>query len=452
MIPNVILFARDYQAILFPKLLSDKYKSIFVTLTVSEKKLIQQAGHEVAACFEEDFNTLSCDNLPSSYLITSFVTDRFFGRFSPEIRRMILAREIAFWQNIMDKYKPVAVINEIIAIEIAEVMYIEAMKRGIKYFAWLMSPFDNRNFYWLDIPYHAQLNDKVFNNEPDNDSLKFAQSYYDKINTSENVKPFYASNLKSRYNIMSPIKWGMIYIIKTLRSVLFPAKIPYLKSYYFDKTDLLIKISGYFNSLIYSYDKVPANSEIVFYPLHYEPEASILYMSEFNEDQIGLIRNLAKCLKNNQVLVVKEHPQQPGMLLSKRFRELRKSLSNIAYLPSEFSTKKIIQLSELVITQTSTAGWESLILGKPVVVMGKVFYDKHPQVNIFSDFSWLKQIIHSQEYLYPEKEKTLQLIAQLWHYSREGNPYPHAGLYNDMNINKIRCAIEEKLMEECSTD
>jgi CDP-glycerol glycerophosphotransferase (TagB/SpsB family) len=158
-------------------------------------------------------------------------------------------------------------------------------------------------------------------------------------------------------------------------------------------------------------------------------------MSEFYEDQIGLIRNLAKCLKNNQLLVVKEHPQQPGMLLSKSYRQLRRRLSNVAFLPAEYSTKKLILLSELVITQTSTAGWEALILGKPVIVIGKVFYDKYPKI-----------MIHNKQYQIPEKEDTLKFIAQVWNYCQEGNPYPATELYNQENIKRIVHSIEQRLI------
>ena len=219
----------------------------------------------------------------------------------------------------------------------------------------------------------------------------------------------------------------------------------YLKSYYFNKSVFVHNVLNYINSILYSYDKFNEKYETVFYPLHFEPEASILYMSEYNEDQSGLIRNLAKCLRNNQLLVVKEHPQQPGMLLSNRFRQLRKHLSNVVFLPAEYSTKRLIELSELIITQTSTAGWESLILGKPVVVIGKVFYDKYPGINKFYDFEKLKILIHNKQYQYPQRDATIKFIAQIWHYCQEGNPYPYAGLYEEENIKRMVRAIEKRL-------
>ncbi len=451
MIPNIVFFARDYQAKLFPELLSERYASIFVTLTITEKWLIQKRGFEVAACFEEEFESLKGDEVPDSYLKTSFVADRFFGSLTLGERRTILSREIVFWERIYEKYAPVAVVNEVVAVEIAEVMFIEAAKRNIKYFGWMVSPFELRCFYWLSVPTVSRLEDKVFREQPDNGSMEFAGNYYKKFNEHENIKPFYASNLPSRYHFINFIKWLALLLTDSIRWGVNHRKNRYLRMYYFNRPVFKTKVSNYINSILHSYKKLNANYEIVFYPLHHEPEASILYMSEYYEDQAGLIRNLAKCLTNKQILVVKEHPEQPGMLLSKRFRQLRKNLSNVGYLPAEYSTKKIIQSSELVITQTSTAGWEALILGKPVVVIGQVFYDQYPGINRFSNFEKLKALIHNKQYHYPDKNDTLKFIAQVWNYCQEGNPYPNPELYNPENVDRIVHSIERRLTDHSLT-
>lgn len=444
--PKIVFFARDYQAKLFPKLLSEKFTNIYVTLTISEKKLIQKNGGVVAACFEEEFDSLDVHKTPDSYLKTSFVSDRFFGSYSLDERRIILSKEISFWERIFEQHKPVAVLNEVVAIEIAEVMYIEAMKRNIRYFGWMVSPFELRQFYWLSTPYVTRLDDSIFNKLPDEDSVKFAENYFQKFNENANTKPFYAANLASRYDFIILIKWLVLLFTDLAKSCFNFRMNKYLKQYYFNRHWYIVNIVNYINSIFHSYDKLSDNHEIVFYPLHFEPEASILYMAEYSEDQIGLIRNLAKCLSNNQILVVKEHPQQPGILLSKSYRQLRKRLSNIAFLPAEYPTKKLIQSSELVITQTSTAGWEALILGKPVIVMGKVFYDKYPKINIFSDFENLKIMIHSKHYQHPQKDLTLKFIAQMWNYCQEGNPYQDTELYNQENLKRVVNSIERRLI------
>jgi len=442
---NVVFFARDYQAVLFPKLKSGKYNSIYVTLTHRERIYIESLGLKVAGCFEDDFENLQPSNLPDNYLITSYVADRYLGEYSLDERKLILAKEKAFWGQIFESYEPIAVVNEVVAIEISEVMYIEAKKRNIRYLAWLASPFEEKNLFWAKSANHSSLDAEIFNNEPSIESIQFANSYLQKVLDNDNVKPFYARRLKSRYDPVVFIKYLLGFLLNNIRSLIIRPKIKYLRSYYFDRADGVRRIINYFNSLIYKYDSLNQHDKIVFYPLQYEPEASLLYMSEFNENQIGLIRNLAKCLKSNQVLVVKEHPSQPGMLLSNKFRLLRKEISNLIYLPSEYSTKQLLLKSILIVTQTSTAAWEAILLGKPIVVLGKQYYDKYPYINKFNGFEKLKEVIRNDRLLYPDHNATIRYIAQMWEYCREGNPFPNEKLYHDDNIKKIINAIEIEL-------
>ncbi|MCG2680075.1 MAG: hypothetical protein L6455_08930 [Kiritimatiellae bacterium] len=443
---NVVFFARDYQAVLFPKLKSGKYDSVYVTLTHRERIYIESLGLKVAGCFEDDFEILQPSNLPDDYLITSYVTDRYLGEYSLEERKLVLAKEKAFWEKIFESYKPIAVVNEVVAIEMAEVMYIEAKKRNIRYLAGLASPFDERNLFWAKSAIHSALDAEIFNNEPSIESIRFAKSYLQKFLDNDNVKPFYARRLKSRYNPLVFIRILLSFVLNLIRSLIIRPKIKYLRCYYFDRADGVRRIMNYINSFIYKYDNLNQHDKIVFYPLQYEPEASLLYMSEFNENQIGLIRNLAKCLKSNQALVVKEHPSQPGMLLSNKFRLLRKETSNLIYLPSEYSTKQLLLKSSLIITQTSTAGWEAILLGRPVVVLGKQYYDKYPYINTFNGFEKLKEAIRNDRLLYPDNDATVRYIAQMWENCREGNPFPNKNLYHEDNIKKIINAIEIELI------
>ena len=205
-----------------------------------------------------------------------------------------------------------------------------------------------------------------------------------------------------------------------------------------------------FNSIFHKYDKLEkySNQELIFYPLHYEPEAVLNYISEFNDNQEAFIENLAKCIGQNQLLVVKEHPNQPGRLLLRRYRGLKKRVSNVLFLPAEAPTKEIIKQSKLLITQTSTAGMEGLIIEKPVIVFGKIFYDQHPQINKVTSFKEVRHIIRKETWKTPTTEDNIQFLAKVAEYSKEGNPFPHADLYDPQNIKHVVQAIEEQLKKE----
>ena len=187
------------------------------------------------------------------------------------------------------------------------------------------------------------------------------------------------------------------------------------------------------------------NFELILYPLHYEPESSLFYLSEFFSNQEAVIENISKCLKENQLLVVKEHPAQAGMLLTKRFQKLKKRNSQLIYFPSVISSFEIIKKSQLIITLTSHLGWEALILGKPVYVLGKMFYDTYPYVNHFESFEKLRDDIRSKNYIYPKQDATIDFIAKIIEHSYKGIPFPSPILYSKENIDNIVFAIEKEL-------
>ena len=452
---KIIFFARDYQSQLFPLIKSDKFTSVFVTLTKKEKKELTIKGEEVKYCYEEFIDSYEDDSEDDQLqeLDTSFYSDRFYGKLNQSTRNHLLNCEISFWEDIFEEYRPIAVVNEVIAIEISEVMQILAKKNNIEYLAWMVSPFENRNFYWLSNPYHASLNKNIFDKEATQNSVTIAENYLNEIDVNYK-QPFYARDLNNRVSFKKAA-WIIKSIFVSIWAFILTSwqHHEYLKNFYNGSVeelskninDLRLFTSYFFSKKQYS-KVISIKEEIVFYPLHYEPEASITYFSEFNENQISFIRNISKLISRNQCLVIKEHPQQPGILLSKEYRNLRKRLSNIHYLPAEYPTNQLIKVSSLIITQTSTAGWEALMYQKPVVVFGKVFYDKHPEINNF-DGNWenLRIKIRNGELNKASKNANIKFVSNLWEYCCEGNPYPHKGLYSKSNINKIINAIEVKL-------
>jgi len=447
--PTIVFFSRDYQAELFPMLKSDCYDSLHVTMLKSEKKKVESTGAIVVGCFEEALESEASlnDTKFANYLKTSFCSDRFYGKFNIKERILLLAIEKKFWSDIFDKYKPLAVVNETVAIEISEVMAIEAESRNIKYLAWQPTLFKDKCFFFSSTPYDSSLDQRITNISTDTDSINKATELFN----CEDKTPFYTKNLPHRLNVVSFCLNIRSYFIYKIKKVFYCYKNKYIKDYITDDSFIKFKLNLYFASLFYRYESfstVKDKFELVFYPLHYEPEATLFYSSEFNDIQPALIRNLCKCLKQNQVLVVKEHPQQPGMLLSKTYRKLKKDLSNLFYLPAEYPTNRIIFESKLVVTLVGTAGWQALMQGKPVAVLGKVFYDSYQFINKVDNFDKLRQLIRSEKYVYPQKEATIDFIAKMYKFSKKGNPYPHADLYSKANIQQIISVISEEI--QCS--
>jgi len=426
--PKIIFFCRDYQAQLFPKLQSEDYQSIYIAYNIKEKNVLISNGYECTACFEEDYNSLGVTSFNESYLETSFTSDRYFGKLSLNKRRLYLSKSIAFWQKVFDQIKPNFILNEVIAIEFSEIMYIEAKRRGIKYLAWMISPFQVKQFYWLSSPFHASIDQKELDLPVSSEAVVLAN----KLLQNPIDKPYYVTGLSNRHSVKIFIKSFGKYLYNKLHYFILLRRDREL--FYFNHSKYYKQeIFNYINSFLYGYANIEdyIKFEKVFYPLHYEPEASLTYFSEFFDDQFNTIFNVSKCLKHDQILIVKEHPQQPGILLSNKFRELKKRLSNVIFLPSEVSASNIIMQCEYVVTISSTAGWEALLNQKPVFLLGKVFYDKHEDVNVIKSFSQLKKSIRSGNYKRPQIEHTKNFIARFYEYCSQGNPYPNVNIYSE---------------------
>lgn len=438
--PVVLFFARGYQADFFPTLPCERYEAVFATLTKGERARVERRGGMVVGCFEEDYAGLPQGELPETYLITSFMSDRFLGRYSHEKRREILAKEAAFWARLLDAHAPAAVVNELVAIEISEVLLIECRARNIRYLAGMSCLVDDY-FYWLADPLSLSgryLRDAV----PREISLSLARDYVREARQRD-YKPYYVKNLSARRSLRPLAAAALKLMLWNLRRAASTATRNFRYEMYDDEYSK--RIAVYLKSLTRRYDTLehlPAGREIVYYPLHQEPEATLNYMSEFYSNQTATIENILKCLGGNQVLVVKEHPVDKGSLLRGKFWSLRRRYSGLYFFPAELHGRELLAVCHRVVTLTSTVGWEAALLGKPVYVLGQIFYDALDGVTAIADFQQLKRALRAAV---PDAAPDLgyfeDFVARMTEQSHPGNPFPHRELYSERNRRLVADAI-----------
>lgn len=439
--PKILFFARGYQADFFPALASDRYEAVFVTMTAGESARVKRLGQRVDACFEADFASLVPADLPPNYLLTSFVADRFLGRFDDGERMKILGREIAFWSDLLDRHQPAAVVNELVAIEISEVLLIECRRRGIPYLAGMNCVVDDY-FYWLPDPMTIS-GKRLRLPEPGQHALAAADDYLNQLQAHD-YRPFYVQNLAGR-RALKPLAVAIARMgVWWWRSWVASASKRFRYEMYDEEYSK--KVSVFLKSLVRRYDRlenIPETREIIFYPLHQEPEATLNYMSEYYSDQVATIENILKCLGPSQVLVVKEHPVDKGALLRRKFWSLRERSSSLYYLPAELHGRQVLQRAERVVTLTSTVGWEAAVMGKQVIVLGEIFYDGQPGIHSLRDFRDLKQTlkasVHAAQRYGPDLARSF--VAAMCEMSYPGNPFPHTDLYSKQNIERVIHAI-----------
>jgi hypothetical protein len=119
-----------------------------------------------------------------------------------------------------------------------------------------------------------------------------------------------------------------------------------------------------------SYVNIPEKS--VFYALQFQPEQSTLVGGIDYSNQIALIESITKSLPLGYTLVLKEHPAGRGARPVWQYRHLQR-MYNVIFCDAP--SKEIIRQSQAVITITGTIAVESMAMDKPVIVLGRSFYN-----------------------------------------------------------------------------
>ena len=144
----------------------------------------------------------------------------------------------------------------------------------------------------------------------------------------------------------------------------------------------------------------------VYFPLHYEPEIAQLLLAPFYIDQISLVENIAKCLPINFKLYVKEHPMMVGFRPMSSYQRLLR-MPNIRLIDPFVNSYELSKNAQLVTVITGSAGWEALLLKKPVITFGHVFFNKLDMVKKAESIASLPELIRNALENYKHDEKQL---------------------------------------------
>lgn len=131
------------------------------------------------------------------------------------------------------------------------------------------------------------------------------------------------------------------------------------------------------------------------YPLHYEPESSVLVRGYPHNRQIDLINKLSQYLPPNYILLVKEHSGNPGYRKSSDYKIIR-TLPNVTLVPPSTSVKSLLPNLQGLITISGRIGFEFAEKLMPVYLFGRAFYQDYPTVTTHSTFQgfsvWLESL------------------------------------------------------------
>jgi hypothetical protein len=119
----------------------------------------------------------------------------------------------------------------------------------------------------------------------------------------------------------------------------------------------------------------------VFFPLHVEPELSLMVFAPEYANQLELCRRLAMDLPRGTRLLTKEHPNMVSSR-PRRFYDDLKGLVNVELIHSSVPIRDIFMSPwcRAIVGVSSTAGFEAAMNGRPVVMLGPVPYSGLPTV------------------------------------------------------------------------
>lgn len=118
----------------------------------------------------------------------------------------------------------------------------------------------------------------------------------------------------------------------------------------------------------YPFDKI---SKFVYFPLQFQPEATIDVMAAYFSNQIETARQLAMSLPDDYVLVVKEHPSMLGYRSPSYMEKLART-PNVKFIDYRILSEKILKKADLIISPNSTTIAEAAFYNKPSIQLGNL--------------------------------------------------------------------------------
>lgn len=159
-----------------------------------------------------------------------------------------------------------------------------------------------------------------------------------------------------------------------------------------DNKPILILIRDFFqretniiNSANRKYYNLEAVGNYVYFPLQFQPEASIDVFAPFFSNQLDAIRQVAMSLPGDLTLVVKDHPAALGFRSHKLLDKLY-HIPNVKLIRWDTPSELVLKNAKLVVSPNSTTLMEAAIHRIPAIQLGNLGTTKVlPNVYHFTD-------------------------------------------------------------------
>ncbi|MGO4917784.1 capsular polysaccharide export protein, LipB/KpsS family [Pseudogemmobacter sp. W21_MBD1_M6] len=123
------------------------------------------------------------------------------------------------------------------------------------------------------------------------------------------------------------------------------------------------------------------NEKFIYFPLSLQPEMTTDTIGLRFGDQLLALEELSAVLPEGMLIYAKENPKQTYHMRGESFYRRLNAMPNVRYLPADVPSFDLIKHSQCVAPVTGTAGWEALLMEKPVIHFGVTWYHDLPGVH-----------------------------------------------------------------------
>lgn len=337
--------------------------------------------------------------------------ERFNGlklyNFNYQNSTEIIAQSYQFADFIFQKEKPDIIVAEPPTSTFNEVFYFFCQKYDKTYLGFIVSRLEGRfdiyNLKHTCTEYEAAF--KTLNeNNISGKEKSFARDFVKQFISHKQIPPYMVDEFRHlRSGELNRLKGYLKREKKMLSHYLkYLSKRKYFHPFDYNSEFLLNHIPRYplhalrnrFRTINQKniFDSLGDNDKFFLYPLHFQPESSTSVQAMYFCDQLNSIKNIAFSLPFPCKLYVKEHPSAIGTKPGSFYRKI-KEIPNVVLISPYENVENLIKKSEGIVTLTSTIGMEAVLSGKPVYVLGDVFYDYHPLCRKVNGFEELRKKI-----------------------------------------------------------
>ena len=321
-----------------------------------------------------------------------------FYKFSDHEISEIMEKECRLFEEILDDVKPDFFITTQTAFRPHHLFYLLCKKKGIKVLMlnsanWGKHCYISGNYHKLD-----NFNELFTNRKALPTTFNDIQNRLESKILSKKVSKFYQSHKNSKIKLMQAAFQLLILSDNSNEKRHYT---------YYGRKKLKVLLSEINNSIKRWYRKkyidqnflqeIIDDKPFIFLPLQQEPERSLLLSAPDYKNQIETVEYVSKCLPENFLLFVKEHPTQGS---GRDWREISqyKALQNnpkVRLIHPSVPADEIIKKSKLVISVSGTIALESAFLNTPSITIADNDYTLIPSISRLNSKNELQGLIEN---------------------------------------------------------